>query len=327
MAFLIPPRTAQHSLDAVVIGRAGMDLYPDPHGTKTADADRFTSDLGGSAGNIAVAMARHGLDVGLAAPVSDDPVGQFVRNKLRHYGVEHLTPSPVQGGERTSLALAESRASDCEVVIYRNQAADFALSPQTFDITDVDRAPTLVATGTALALDPSRTTTLDALARSGCGMLDLDYRPYSWESDGQAREVYFEAIEACDVIIGNDDEFGLLAGSVEGGKALAETLARQRDGRLVIYKMGAQGSVTFDGTGSFSTPIFPVDMLKPFGAGDAFMGGVLAALASGQRVPDAIAFGSAAAAMVVATRGCASAMPTTAEVQAFIAARQPKAGG
>ena len=86
MAFLIPPRTAQHSLDAVVIGRAGMDLYPDPHGTKTADADRFTSDLGGSAGNIAVAMARHGLDVGLAAPVSDDPVGQFVRNKLRHYG-------------------------------------------------------------------------------------------------------------------------------------------------------------------------------------------------------------------------------------------------
>ena len=104
MAFLIPSRTARQNLDAIIVGRAGMDLYPAPHGTKTADADTFTSDLGGSAGNIAVALARHDRDVGLAAPVSDDPVGQFVGNKLRHYGVEHLTPTPVSGGERTSLA-------------------------------------------------------------------------------------------------------------------------------------------------------------------------------------------------------------------------------
>ena len=43
MAFLIPSRTAKQDLDAIIVGRAGMDLYPAPHGTKTADADTFTS--------------------------------------------------------------------------------------------------------------------------------------------------------------------------------------------------------------------------------------------------------------------------------------------
>ncbi|MAV46390.1 MAG: permease [Alphaproteobacteria bacterium TMED89] len=318
MAFLIPHRSPEQNLDAVVIGRAGMDLYPAPHGTKTAQADTFTSDLGGSAGNIAVALVRHGLRVGLAAPVTSDPVGQFVCNKLRHYGVEHLTPTPVTGVERTSLALAESRASDCDVVIYRNQAADFALSPDTFDLAHVDRAPMLIATGTALALEPSRTTTLAALTRSGCGVLDLDYRPYSWASDDQARAVYQEAIEASEVIIGNDEEFGRLGGSLAGGRAFAHALAQQREGRLVIYKMGGDGAVTFNGDQAFTTPIFPVNVLKPFGAGDAFMGGLLAAMCAGHGIESAVSFGSAAAAIVVSTRGCASAMPTKADVQAFI---------
>lgn len=318
MAFLIPSRTAKQDLDAIIVGRAGMDIYPAPHGTKTADADTFTSDLGGSAGNIAVALARHDRDVGLAAPVSDDPVGRFVGNKLRHYGVEHLTPTPVTGGERTSLALAESRSSDCEVVIYRNQAADFALTSTNFDFAHVGRARCLVATGTALAVDPSRSTTLTLLRNSPCSMIDLDYRPYSWTSDDDARQVYFDAIDACDVIVGNDEEFGLLAGSMEAGKDLAAKMAQDRPGRLVIYKMGGDGSVTFDGARTFTTPIYPVDMLKPFGAGDAFMGGLLAALMSGETVEAAVDFGSAAAAMVVSTRGCASAMPTTEQVHRFI---------
>ena len=317
MAFLIPSRTARQNLDAIIVGRAGMDLYPAPHGTKTADADTFTSDLGGSAGNIAVALARHGRDVGLAAPVSDDPVGRFVGNKLRHYGVEHLTPTPVSGG-RTSLALAESRSSDCEVVIYRNQAADFALTSANFDFAHVGRARCLVATGTALAVDPSRSTTLNLLRNSPCSMIDLDYRPYSWTSDEDARKVYFDAIEACDVIVGNDEEFGLLAGSMAAGKDLAAKMAQDRPGRLVIYKMGGGGSVTFDGPRTFTTPIYPVDMLKPFGAGDAFMGGLLAALMSDETVEAAVDFGSAAAAIVVSTRGCASAMPTTEQVLRFI---------
>ena len=319
---MIPQPRGLQDLQAIVLGRAGMDLYPAPHGTKTMDADTFNADLGGSAGNIAVALTRHGLRVGLAAPVSDDPIGRFVTNKLEHYGVEHLTPQPVTGAARTSLALAESRSENCEVVIYRNQAADFELTPANFAPTQVDRAPTLVATGTALALDPSRSTTIAALQRTSFGILDLDYRAYTWAGEDEARRVYLEAIDACQAVVGNDDEFGLLAGPGETGEDVAERLAEQRPGGFVVYKMGERGSVTFCRGRRFTTPIFAVDVLKPFGAGDAFMGGLLARILAADALEDAVDFASAAAAMVVSRQGCAQAMPTTDAVQAFIAAHK-----
>ena len=226
------------------------------------------------------------------------------------------------GAARTSLALAESRSENCEVVIYRNQAADFELTPANFDPTQVDRAPTLVATGTALALDPSRSTTIAALQRTSFGILDLDYRAYTWAGEDEARRVYFEAIDACQAVVGNDDEFGLLAGPGETGEDVAERLAEQRPAGFVVYKMGERGSVTFCGRRRFTTPIFAVDVLKPFGAGDAFMGGLLARILAADALEDAVDFASAAAAMVVSRQGCAQAMPTTDAVQAFIAAHK-----
>ena len=49
-------------------------------------------------------------------------------------------------------------------------------------------------------------------------------------------------------------------------RELAKTSAN-----IVVYKMGEKGAITFHGTQSFETGIFPVTALKPTGAGDAFM--------------------------------------------------------
>ena len=40
---------------ALVIGRAGMDIYPVPDGTRIEDAESLVTDVGGSSGNIALA--------------------------------------------------------------------------------------------------------------------------------------------------------------------------------------------------------------------------------------------------------------------------------
>lgn len=311
-----PQRAAAQDLDVVVMGRAGMDLYPLPDGTKTADAASFRSDLGGSSGNIAVALARHGLAVGLAAPVSADPAGAFVKNRLADYGVEHLTPRPVGGSARTSLAIAETVAEGTEVVIYRNDAADFQITDETFDPAAVDRAPVLIVTGTALALEPSRSACLAAMARSAFALLDLDYRPYSWVSAEDARATFAAACALSQGVVGNDEEFDFIA--PEGTSGLDHARALAAATAFTVYKQGAAGSQTFAAEQAFETPIFPVTMLKPFGAGDAFMGGLVAALTRGERLARAVEIGSAAAAMVVARPGCASAMPLTAEVETFI---------
>ena len=132
----------------------------------------------------------------------------------------------------------------------------------------------------------------------------------------EAQAVCSEATSICDIIVGNDEEFVVLAGS-QDGLALAEKLS-QRMERIVVYKRGEKGCTTFSTEGRFDTPVYPVAALKPTGAGDAFMGGFISGLVAGIPLQEAVRRGAATAAIVVARVGCAPAMPNAAEVQVFM---------
>ena len=86
----------------VVLGRVGMDLYADPPGTPIETATRFTSAIGGSAGNIAVALARQGVGAALLTRVSDDAVGRYCVAQLEGYGVDTGHVHAQAGEVRTS---------------------------------------------------------------------------------------------------------------------------------------------------------------------------------------------------------------------------------
>ena len=102
------------------------------------------------------------------------------------------------------------------------------------------------------------------------------------------------------------------------GFRFAKKLAAQGT-QIVIYKMGEKGSVTFTSEGEeIATGIFKVEALKPTGAGDSFLGVFISSLASNRSLKDSVVRGSAAAALVVSRVGCAPAMPTPEEIDAFI---------
>ena len=224
----------------LVIGRAGMDLYADPPGTRIEDATRFTTALGGSSANIAVALTRQGCRAALVTCVSDDAVGRFCLNQLDRYGVDRTHVRPVVGEPRNSLAVVETRAEDCQSVIYRNNAADFAMTVADAGAVDYGRFSALITTGTVLAAEPSRSAAVCAfdLARAaGLPLIfDIDYRPYSWPSAAMAAAVYSRAGSMCDVIVGNDVEFGFMAGHPDHGLEKARSLVAG-GAQIVVYKM------------------------------------------------------------------------------------------
>jgi 5-dehydro-2-deoxygluconokinase len=310
----------------LVIGRAGLDIYPDPPGTRTEEAARFTACLGGSSANIAVALVRLGCRAALLTRVSDDAVGRFCLNELDRYGVDRSLVRSEGGEARTSLAVVESRVEDHQSVIYRNGAADFAMTGADVAAADLSAFDAMILTGTALAAEPSRGASFAALDRArDAGLpviLDLDYRPYSWPSATEAAQVYRAAAGRSDIVVGNDEEFAAMAGDATAGAALPAILIAEGAG-IVVYKRGAAGARTLTAAGEIETGIFPVTALKPTGAGDAFMGGFVAGLAEGLDVAGALRMGSGAAAMVVERVGCAPAMPTRAELDAFLAGRGP----
>ncbi len=313
----------------LVLGRAGMDLYAEPPGAAVEAAAQFFAALGGSSANIAAAITRQGGTASLVTTLSDDAVGRFCHGQLDRYGIGREYVRTVGGEARTSLAVVATRLDDTQTVIYRNRAADFEMTSEDVAAVDYPAFSALIATGTALAMEPSRSATLRAfdLAREAGLMriLDIDYRPYSWTSPGEATEVLSGAAAACDLIVGNDVEFGFLAGSQDAGLEKARELVRQ-GARAAIYKMGEHGAVTITPEGETRTGIYVTEALKPTGAGDAFMGGLVSALGSGLDLAEAVLRGSATAAIVVSRVGCAPAMPTRAELDEFLQIHPGPAG-
>jgi 5-dehydro-2-deoxygluconokinase len=304
----------------LVVGRAGMDLYAGPVGTSIEQADQYFATLGGSAANIAAAIVKSGGKASLITCVSDDAVGRFVVSQLRKFGIDDRYVFAEGGEVRNSLAVVETKADNCQAVIYRNNAADFQLSAKQVAGIDIEPYGAIIVTGTSLALDPSRGAVLDLVHRANLAhipvVLDIDYRRYSWPSQIEASQLCSQIAKLSSYVIGNEDEFDLIAGAKDEGLASAKVLAKK--GGVAIYKMGEKGSVTFANDHSFETPVYQVKALKPTGAGDAFLGTFCASLATGISLAGSVQRGSAAAAIVVTQVGCAPATPTVAQVDAFM---------
>lgn len=324
-------------LDAICLGRAGMDLYAAEDNVDFANVSSFRKSVGGSPANIAVGMARLGASVGIISKLSEDPVGRFVESFLNKEKVNTDGVSFDASGTRTSLALTEMKPDDCSVVIYRNNAADLLLSEADIDANYIARARMLIVSGTALCLEPSRSAALRAIDIAAAAdvhvVIDLDYRAYTWASLDEAADVYRRACSKASMLFGNIEEFEVLC--TQDGKnpvgnnpeAIAGYCINAGSG-AVFVKGGSAGSTAFvAGSGSgpesgelFSSrqSAFTVQARKPFGAGDAYAAAICTALCRGQSVEDALLRGSAAAAIVVAGDCCCESAPDEAELNAFI---------
>ena len=300
--------------DALVVGRAGLDRYPQPAGSKTRYAESFASDVGGSGANIAIAMRRVGGKVGLISAISDDPVGEFVRKRLDLEGVELQFMQTTFGDERTSLAIAEVRQEDCEVVIYRNNPADLRVVFDDNISLAIEQSSNLVVTGTSLIEADSRKQTLKMMAhayKNKCKVwLDLDYRKWNWPDQETTRLVYQEAALLANVLVGNEEEFQILQEDIN--LQISQSGSKNQ---LMILKRGKDGCSLFFGEDRLDTGIYSLPALKPYGSGDAFLGNVIMNYMSSEDWQLAIEAGSAAAALVVSKQGCSSAMPKMEEIE------------
>ena len=304
----------------LLIGRAGVDIYPDPPGTKTENAKNYVTYLGGSSANMGVQLTKYGGKCSLLTRVSNDALGKFVLNQLDYYGVKKDLVKSEDNESRISFAIVESTLEDHQSIIYRHKAADLFLNQDDIEQANIENYECILITGTSLAAEPSRSSVLSALEVANKNnipvIMDIDYRPYTWESPTKAKEIYNLAAINCSGVIGNDDEFAVLSGNYKEGLDYAKKLSSNND--LVIYKMGEKGSITYANNKEINKGIYPVKPLKPTGAGDSFMGSLIGALLNNYDLDKSLEIGSAAAAIVVTKVGCAPAMPNLEEILEFM---------
>lgn len=323
------------SLDCVTLGRANMDLYTEIE-RSIEETGSFTKSVGGSPANIAAAMARLGMAVGMLTRVADDPVGHFVVRFLNEIGVDTSRVTFDSDGASTSVAFAETRSSGSRTVLYRNNAADLLLSPAEIDQDYLANSSMLLISGQALSVSPSRDAAMVAIerARSAGTMvaLDIDYRPYSWKSPEAASVALSLAAERCDLVIGTREEFDALellyrrgSQSQEGSESRDRESAAyllERGVRLVVIKRGEEGSLAVDASGhTASGPVYPVKPAKPYGAGDAFAGALLYQLYNGAPLQACLKAAAANASINISRTRCAEDMARWEEIETFLEER------
>ena len=292
-------------IDAAVMGRVGVDLYPNQIRTPLREVRTYTRFVGGFAGNVATGLARLGVRTAILSRVGDDGHGEFVRDFLAGEGVDvrFLRVDPYW---QTPPTFCEVWPPDrFPITFYRRPTApDWQLSSGDFDLEEVTAAPLLYGTGTGLAQSPSRETTLAALdAHRGTTIFDLDWRPSLWERTEEYPVLVREALAAADLVIGNEEEVDA---------------AGAGDARPLVVKRGERGATVYEDGEETEVPGSPVEVVNGLGAGDAFAAAVGHGLLRGLPLVEAVRRGNVAGAIVASQLACSEAMPRLDQLEAAL---------
>lgn len=326
--------------DLITMGRIGVDIYPLRTGVPLAQVETFGKFLGGSATNVAVAAARLGRRSAVVSRTGADPFGDYVHQALTDFGVDDRWVTPVERYPTPVTFCEIFPPDDFPLYFYRRpKAPDLEIHPEELDLDAIGAARVFWVTGTGLCEEPSRSATLAALearARSGSTVFDLDWRPMFWGGEGgasgdggasgraamaEARPCYEAALARTTVAVGNVDEAEVATGTRDP-EACARALL-DMGVELAVVKQGPKGVLALhrDGRRAEVAPT-PVEVVNGLGAGDSFGGSLCHGLLSGWDLETTMRYANAAGAIVASRLACSSAMPTAAEVEEFLAARQ-----
>ncbi len=325
--------------DIITFGRSSIDLYSQNIGSPFNDIKGFDAFVGGSPLNIAVACARLGLNASLLTAVGNDKVGEFILNFLNNEGVNtHCIP--VKNSARSSAVVLGIEPPDkFPLVYYRDNAADSEVTIDNVQKAAIQDYKILLINGTALNIEPSRSSTFYATEVAAKNkvdvVLDLDFRADQWHdyrafgltvrailpkvkiAIGTEEEILAATLYDSSQVIIKDQQISApeIKGDIED--SIAQLLSSGIE--ILLVKRGENGVSIYKSDGSREdVPGFPVEVLNVLGAGDAFAGGFLYGYLQGWDLYKACRMGNASGAQVVTKKGCANFMPTIDESLEFI---------
>ena len=306
--------------DVITIGRVGVDIYPQQIGVGLEDVTSFGKFLGGSATNVAVAIAKYGHKSAVITRTGNDPFGKFIHNELVRLGVSDAFVSGVPGLPTPVVFCEIFPPDDFPLYFYREpKAPDLEIKTEELDLEAIKSAKIYWSTVTGLSQEPSRSAHFAAFevrARRTHTILDLDYRPMFWNNLAEANEQVSKALAHVTIAVGNKEECRVAVGEIEPMRAADALLDRGVE--LAIVKQGPKGVLAKTKDEFIEVPPYFVDVVNGLGAGDAFGGALCHGLLQGWGLEQMLKFANVAGAIVAGRLECSTAMPTVAEVEEIL---------
>ncbi len=314
----------------VTFGEIMLRLSP-PGFERFLQTPAFVATFGGGEANVAVSLARFGLDSYYVTRLPAHDIGEAAVRALRAEGVK--TDFIVRGGERIGIYYAEAGASQrpSNVIYDRARSAISELAPGTLDWKNIFRgADWFHVTGITPALGERAAActreAMDAAKSAGAKIsVDLNFRKKLWSSS-QAQQVMRPLMAQVDLVIANEEDVQEVLGlevpdtdvtsgqlNLEGYRSVSQRLSKELGPPMVAITLRESVSASDNGwsaalwnnaTGQFvHSQRYDVRLVDRIGGGDSFAAGIIYGLVTGRDPEASLRFAVAASALKQAIPG------------------------
>jgi len=229
----------------ITFGEIMLRLKP-PQNERFFQSPLLESTFGGGEANVAVGLARLGLDVSYVSVIPENPIGEACLRELNKQGVN--TSFVLRQGERLGIYFLENGSNQRpSVVVYdRTHSAISDASIEDINWDDVfEQATWFHISGITPAISQSAAElSLEAVkaakkkdVKVSC---DLNYRNKLWNYGKSAPEIMSEIVKYTDIAIGNEEDCQKSLGvnvdiDVESGKLQVDKYKELTNKVLGVY--------------------------------------------------------------------------------------------
>ena len=336
--------------DVLCLGEILVDWVCTTPGAELEQAQAFTKAPGGAPANTAVGLARQGVKTAFIGRVSQDNFGSWLKAVLEENDID-VSGVVVDPAAQTRMAYVVTMANgDRKLAEFTKIAcADARLEPGDLREDMFYEASVLHFGSISLIANPSAEATKKAveLARKNNMLISYDpnIRIGLWPSSKVCKDTILETLDLADLVKINEDELEFLTGSrtIEAAQALRE----EYNLPLLIVTLDSRGAMFFHAAGSQAVRGFQINLMEATGAGDGFNSGVISGLlafvnkrtsnGAGKEMKrrdilESLQFddiekiihrANVIGAIACTKAGAIPALPTKAEVDAFLAKLEP----
>jgi len=278
---------------------------------ETVKGSMFKMGPGGKGFNQGVAAHKAGAEVSMITKVGKDTFGGVALDAMKELNMD---ASKVFITEETETGIAlitvDDITSQNEIVVVLG-ACNTISDEEVESITDIVKDSEYLLTQLETNISAIEKV-IDIAHKNGVKVI-LNTAPVQPISDDVLRKIY--------LITPNEVEVEILTGISIDNEENAKKAAAwffAKGVKNVLITLGGRGVFIADNEKQGIIPAYKVNAIDTTGAGDAFNGGLVAALAEGKDLWEAAKFANALAAVAVQRLGTTPAMPTRAEIDEFI---------
>ncbi len=283
-----------------------------PVPAETVKGSFFKQGAGGKGFNQGVAAHKAGADVAMITKLGRDSMANVALDAMTEINMPKdylFFNDEVATG--IALILVDENSSQNEIVIVPGACSTITDE----DIASVEeRIKESAYVLLQLEVNQDANEKVAALAKANGVKVIINTAPYQPITD--------EFLKGSFLVTPNEVEAEEITGVHIVDKETADKAAEvffSKGVENVLITLGSRGVYVSDGKRAEIIPAFRVNAVDTTGAGDAFNGGFLAALAEGKDLWESARFAQGLAALSVQKIGTTPAMPTREEIDAFLA--------